>query len=96
MGFPSASPFFLSLPTADMSTGVVAALDIMIILHERAKDGGLPHGNATLTAFQAAPLKEWAGLYQPEVVAKIQEKFKFKPKTSDLHVIELCYLIAHA
>ncbi|GFP57143.1 acetyl-coenzyme A transferase nodX [Trichoderma asperellum] len=95
-GLPEGQSVLPSLPIADMSTGVVAALEIMMMLRERAKDGGSWHENAALTAFQAVSLEEWVGLYQPEVVAEIQEKFKFKPMTSDLHVIELYYLIADA
>jgi hypothetical protein len=79
-----------------MSTGVVAALEIMMMLRDRAKSGGCWHGNAALTAFQAASMEDWVGLYQPEIVEKIQEKFKFAPFTSDIHVIELYYMITAA
>ena len=35
-------------------------------------------------------------MYQPEIVQKIQDKYKFAPITSDIHVIELYYAIAKA
>ncbi|KAL4807206.1 CoA-transferase family III domain-containing protein [Aspergillus unguis] len=95
-GLPEGQSVLPSLPIADMSTGVVAALEIMMMLRNRAKFGGSWHGNAALTAFQAASMEDWVGLYQPEIVDKIQEKFNFAPLTSKLHVIELYYMIAAA
>jgi hypothetical protein len=95
-GLPEGQSVLPSLPIADMSTGVVAALEIMMMLRDRAKFGGSWHGNAALTAFQATSMEDWVGLYQPKIVEKIQEKFKFAPFTSKLHVIELYYMIAAA
>ncbi|KAJ9298234.1 hypothetical protein DTO271G3_3839 [Paecilomyces variotii] len=95
-GLPEGQSVLPSLPIADMSTGVVAALEIMMMLRDRAKFGGSWHGNAALTAFQAVSMEDWVGLYQPEIVDKIQEKFKFAPFTSKHHVIELYYMIAAA
>lgn len=95
-GLPEGQAVLPSLPIADMSTGVVAALEIMMMLRDRARIGGSWHGNAALTGFQAASMEDWVGLYQPAVVGKIQEKFKFRPITSDLHVIEIYYMIAEA
>lgn len=95
-GLPEGQSVLPSLPIADMSTGVVAALEIMMMLRDRAKFGGSWHGNAALTAFQAVSMEGWVGLYQPGIVARIQDKFKFAPFTSKLHVIELYYMIAAA
>lgn len=95
-GLPEGQSVLPSLPIADMSTGVLAALDVMMMLRDRARVGGSWHGNASLTAFQVASLEDWVGLYQPQVVEKIQETYKFPPITSNLHVIELYYMIAEA
>jgi crotonobetainyl-CoA:carnitine CoA-transferase CaiB-like acyl-CoA transferase len=95
-GCPEGQAVLPSLPIADMTTGTLGALEIMMMLRDRAKFGGSWHGNASLMAVQASSMEEWVGLYQPEIVEKIQERYKFPRITSNLHVIELYYMIADA
>lgn len=95
-GFPEGQGVLPSLPIADMCTGVVVALSVASMLRDRAKYGGSYTGTAALTAFQTFTLTKEIGLYQPEIVEKIQQKYNFKPITSDLHVIELYYDIYEA
>ncbi|KAF4630050.1 hypothetical protein G7Y89_g8090 [Cudoniella acicularis] len=93
-GFPLGQGVLPSLPISDMSTGIVSAVNIMMMLRDRAKFGGSWHGTAALTAYNAFTLIKEVGLYQPEIVAKIQEKYKFEPMGSGDTVIPLYYMIA--
>lgn len=47
-------------------------------------------------ALQTFTLAEEVGLYQPSIVHEIQEKYRFKPLTSDIHCIEAHYDVAAA
>ena len=79
-----------------MSTGITAAVTIMSMLRDREKFGGSWHGTTSLTAYNAATLEPWVGLYAPDVVSKIQERFGFEVWGSDIHVVELYYVIYEA
>jgi hypothetical protein len=96
LGFPEGQGVLPSLPIADMSTGVVGAVTVLSMLRDRARFGGSYRGCASLTAYQVLTVAKEVGLYQPEIVQKIQGKYQFKPITSDLHVIELYYDIMAA
>lgn len=95
-GYPEGQGILPSLPISDMSTGVLGAVTVMSMLRDRARFGGSYHGQAALTAYNMATLTKDFGLYQPEIVQKIQDKYKFKKMTSDIHVIELYYDIMNA
>ena len=94
-GFPEGTGILPSLPIADLSTGAVGIVTTMMALRDRARYGGSYHGHAALTAYQAVTLLPEIGLYQPEIVRKIQEKFQWAPITPDLHVEELLELISN-
>ncbi|GAB7324973.1 hypothetical protein MBLNU13_g08778t1 [Cladosporium sp. NU13] len=80
LGFEEGTGVSPSLQIADMLSGAVAVLDIMLALRD-------------LDAFQVT---EEVGLYSPETVEKIQSKFKFGPMTPDLMVEELLYILIEA
>jgi methyl coenzyme M reductase alpha subunit len=96
LGYPEGQVILPSLPISDMSTGVLGAVTAMSMLRDRARLGGSYHGAVSLTAYNCATLHKDFGLYQPSVVKQIQDKYKFKKITSDIHVIELYYDIAQA
>lgn len=94
LGFEEGTGVLPSLPIADMLSGAVAVIDIMLALRERAKQGGSYHAFAALVAVDAFQLTEEVGLYSPETVEKIRSTFKFGPMTPDLMVEELLYVLA--
>jgi hypothetical protein len=96
LGFEEGTGVLPSLPIADMLSGVVAVLDIMLALRDRAKYGGSYHAFAALVAVDAFQLTEEVGLYSPETVSKTQSTFKFGPMTPDLMVEELLYVLIEA
>lgn len=96
LGFEEGTGVLPSLPIADMLTGAVAVLDVMLALRDRARHGGSYHAFASLVAIDAYQLIEEVGLYSPETVEKNQAKFKFGPMTPDLMVEELLYVLAEA
>ncbi|GFP58757.1 acetyl-coenzyme A transferase nodX [Trichoderma asperellum] len=95
-GFPDGQGVLPSLPISDMSTGILSAVNVMSMLRDRARYGGSWCGCSSLTGYNAATLQPWVGLYQPDIVKRIQDRFQFEPMTSDLHVIELYYAIVQA
>ncbi|KAM0445326.1 hypothetical protein ACHAPV_002759 [Trichoderma viride] len=95
-GFPDGQGVLPSLPISDMSTGILSAVNVLSMLRDRARYGGSWSGCSSLTAYNAATLQSWVGLYQPDIVKRIQDRFQFEPMTSDIHVIELYYAIAQA
>lgn len=90
-GYPEGQGILPSLPIADMSTGIVGAVTVLSMLRDRARLGGSYRGCASLTAYQVLTVSKEVGLYQPEIVQKIQDKYHFTKITSDMHVIELYY-----
>lgn len=46
-------------------------------IRDRAKYGGSYHGNVALTAYNAVSLLPEVGLYQPEIVKKLQERYQW-------------------
>jgi hypothetical protein len=96
LGFEEGTGVLPSLPIADMLSGAIAVLDIMLALRDRAKHGGSYHAFAALVAVDAFQLTEEVGLYSSETVAKNQSKFKFGPMTPDLMVEELLYVLTDA
>jgi len=96
LGFEEGTGVLPSLPIADMLSGAVAVLDIMLALRDRAKHGGSYHAFSALVSVDALQLTEEVGLYSPETVGRIQSKFEFGPMTPDLMVEELLYVLATA
>ena len=84
------------LPVADMLSGAVGVVDVLIALRDRAKFGGSYHATVALTAINTLQLEEEVGLYPPETVAKIQSKYEFAKFSPDLHVEELLLIVAEA
>lgn len=95
-GCPPGQGVLPSLPISDMLTGILTALTIMCAIRDRAKFGGSYHGHAALTGYNMATLDPEVGLYQREVVQKIQDKYQFTPWSSDIHVAPLYYQILKA
>ncbi|KAI5240008.1 hypothetical protein E4T43_06386 [Aureobasidium subglaciale] len=95
-GYPPGRGVLPSLPISDMSTGILTALTIMCAIRDRAKFGGSYHGHAALTGYNMATLDPEVRLYQRETVNKIQEKYRFPPWSSDIHVAPLYYQILKA
>ncbi|KAM3453875.1 hypothetical protein BB8028_0007g00440 [Beauveria bassiana] len=95
-GFDEGVGVLPSLPIADMLCGAVGVIDTMLALRDRAKYGGSYHAAVSLTAVDTAQLEEAVGLYTPEIVKKIQDKYQFAPMTPDLHVEELLAVIGNA
>ncbi|PHH76240.1 hypothetical protein CDD80_1689 [Ophiocordyceps camponoti-rufipedis] len=85
-----------SLPIADMLSGTAGAIDVMLALRDRAKRGGSYHASVALTSLDTVQLREDVGLYPPEIVDQIQQKWQFDPLTPDLHVEEFLALVSKA
>ncbi|KAH8621483.1 hypothetical protein IG631_23884 [Alternaria alternata] len=95
-GFDEGVSVLPSLPIADMLAGAVGVVDVLLALRDRATKGGSYHATSVLTAVDAIQLTEPFGLYSPETVKAIQDKFDFKPMTPDLHVEDLLYILGEA
>ncbi|KAM4063090.1 coA-transferase family III domain-containing protein [Hirsutella rhossiliensis] len=95
-GFDEGVSVLPSLPIADMLSGAVGVIDTMLALRDRAKFGGSYHATVALTSVDAVQLEEDVGLYPPEIVKKIQDKYKFAPMTPDLHVEELLFILGES
>lgn len=95
-GLPHGQGVLPSLPISDMSTGIVTALTIALAVRDRTKYGGSYHGHAALAGYNMTTLDPDVRLYRPEIVKKIQEKYRFMPWSSDEHVAPLYYEIMRA
>ena len=95
-GFSEGTGVLPSLPIADMSTGAVGIVTTMMALRDRAKHGGSYHGNVALTAYDAVSLLPEIGLYPPEIVKRLQQRFEWAPMTPDLHVGDLLFVMLAA
>lgn len=92
-GFGDGTVILPPLPTADMMTGAVGALDVLLALRDRAKYGGSYHAIAVLVAADTIQLSPAFGLYPPEVVRKVQEIYKFAQMTPDIHMEDLLVVV---
>jgi hypothetical protein len=90
-GFNEGVGVLPSLPIADMVTGTVGMLDVLLALRDRATKGGSYHADVALTAINTIQLTKEFGLYPPEVVKKIQETYQFGPITPDQNVADLFF-----
>ncbi|CAD6574361.1 MAG: hypothetical protein ASARMPRED_006678 [Alectoria sarmentosa] len=72
-GFPEGTGVLPSLPIADLSAGAVGIVTTLLAIRDRALHGGSYYGHVAITAFQAVSLLPEVGLYQPEIVRKLQE-----------------------
>lgn len=82
-----------SLPIADMLTGAVGALEVLLALRDRASKGGSYHCEAALTAVDTIQLTNAFGLYQSGIVRKIQDAYKFLPMRPEHHVEDLMFVL---
>lgn len=92
-GYPEGTAVLPSLPIADMVCGLVGALDVLLALRDRATKGGSYYACAALTSVDTIQVQPEFGLYPPEIVQQIQDKYKFDKMTPDLMVEELLLLI---
>ncbi|KAL7912391.1 CoA-transferase family III domain-containing protein [Trichoderma velutinum] len=95
-GYDEGTGVLPSLPIADMSTGVVSVVAILSMIRDRARLGGSWGGCASLTAYQAMTLEPWVGLYQRDVVERIEKRFGYGRIAPDLFVVELYYRVVAA
>ncbi|OAQ69285.1 alpha methylacyl- racemase protein [Purpureocillium lilacinum] len=95
-GFEDGTPVLPSLPIADMLSGAIGVVDVMMALRDRAKVGGSYHAHVTLTAIDTAQLSPDVGLYPPDIVRRVQENLKFARMTPELHVEELLGVVVNA
>lgn len=96
LGFEEGVSVLPSLPIADMLSGAVAIIEIMLALRDRAKYGGSYHAFSALCSVDALQLTKEIGLYSPETVSKIQSSYQFGSMTPDLMVEELLYVLVDA
>ncbi|KAH7182367.1 CoA-transferase family III domain-containing protein [Fusarium flagelliforme] len=96
LGLPEGTAVLPPLPIADMLSGAVGVIDIMMALRARALQGGSYHAAVALTSVDTIQLEKEVGLYPPETVKKIQDKYQFGNMTPDLHVEELLYVLGDA
>lgn len=92
-GFEDGTGVLPSLPVADMMTGAVGALDVLLALRDRAKHGGSYHASTVLVASNTIQLTQEFGLYQAEIVQKIQETYNFGRMTPDQHMEDLLLVV---
>jgi hypothetical protein len=95
-GFPEGTAVLPPLPVADMLSGAVGVIDVLLALRDRALVGGSYHASVALTALDTIQLTREVGLWPPSTVRKVQEKFRFAAMTPDLHVEELLYVLGDA
>lgn len=82
-----------ALPVPDMLTGLIGAIGTMMALRDRARQGGSYHVFASLLAAAEFLLQPEVGLYPPEVVQKVDEKFKWGALDPSLFVFELLQVV---
>jgi hypothetical protein len=78
-GLPEGTGVLPSLPIADMLTGAVGALVVLLSIRDRAVKGGSYHAHVALTALDTWQLEPEVGLYPKDVVDKVQQTYKFEP-----------------
>ncbi|KAJ5300056.1 hypothetical protein PENANT_c085G02041 [Penicillium antarcticum] len=93
MGHTDGTSVLPSLPIPDMMTGLIGTLGAMMGLRDRARKGGSYHVFASLAAAAAYPLSPEVGLYSPEMVQKVDEKFQWGPMDSSMFVLELLQVV---
>ncbi|KAL4874836.1 CoA-transferase family III [Aspergillus karnatakaensis] len=89
LGYKAGHAVLPPLPVSDMTTGIVGALAAMMAVRDRTLTGGSYHVVSSLVAADTIALKEEIGLYPPEVVARVQDRFGFVPWTSEQFVSEI-------
>ncbi|KAJ6157192.1 alpha methylacyl-CoA racemase [Penicillium chrysogenum] len=89
MGHTDGTSILPSLPIPDMVTGLIGALGALMAIRDRARNGGSYHVFASLVAAAAYPLRPEVGLYSPEVLRKVDERFKWEPMGPSMFVFEL-------
>lgn len=92
-GFEEGSGVLPSMPVSDMVTGAVGALEVLMMLRDRARVGGSYHGSSVLVAANTIQLTPEFGLYQHETVKKIQATYRFAEMRPDTHMEELLFVI---
>ncbi|RSL97117.1 hypothetical protein CDV31_013185 [Fusarium ambrosium] len=85
-----------ALPVPDMLTGLIGAIDTMMAIRDRARQGGSYHVFASLMAAAAFHLSPEVGLYSPEVVQGCNDKFGWNETGPDLFVLELLDVVLKA
>lgn len=78
-GLPEGTAVLPSLPIADMLTGAIGVLITLLAIRDRATKGGSYQGHVALTSVDTAQLEEEVGLYPPQIVQQVQEKYKWAP-----------------
>jgi crotonobetainyl-CoA:carnitine CoA-transferase CaiB-like acyl-CoA transferase len=95
-GYEEGTAVLPSLPIADMLSGAVGVIDVLLALRDRAIKGGSYHATVALTSIDTAQLEREVGLYPPHIVQRLQETYKFDKMTPDLMVAELLKVVYDA
>ncbi|KAJ5631490.1 alpha methylacyl-CoA racemase [Penicillium longicatenatum] len=89
MGHMDGRGILPAMPIPDMMTGLIGALGALMSIRDRARTGGSYHVFASLVAAAAYPLDPEVGLYSPDLVTKVDERFKWESMDPSLFVFEL-------
>lgn len=76
-----------AMPIPDMMTGLIGALGALMSIRDRARNGGSYHVFASLVAAAAYPLDPEVGLYSPDLVKKVDERYKWGPMDPSVFLI---------
>lgn len=82
-----------ALPISDMVTGSTGVVGVLLALRDRAIKGGSYHIDMSLTAINMVQLTEPFGLYPPEIVKKLQDKYQWGHMSPDLNMDEMLSLV---
>ncbi|KAK4621231.1 hypothetical protein CLAFUW4_06747 [Fulvia fulva] len=68
-----------SLPIADMLTSAVGVLVTLLAIRDRTTVGGAYHSHVALVSLDTAQLEPEVGLYPPQIVKQVQDKYQWAP-----------------
>ncbi|EME84337.1 uncharacterized protein MYCFIDRAFT_134113 [Pseudocercospora fijiensis CIRAD86] len=95
-GLPEGTGVLPSLPIADMLTGAVGTLVTLLGIRDRAVKGGSYHAHVALTALDTWQLEPEVGLYSKDIVARVQDTYKFEPMRPHHMVTDLLDIMVRA
>ena len=95
-GFKEGTAVLPSLPIADMVSGAVGVIDVLLALRDRTKHGGSYHAHVALTSIDTIQLEREVGLYPASTVEWLQNRYHFGKMTPDLMVEDLLFVVLEA
>ncbi|KAL4929867.1 CoA-transferase family III domain-containing protein [Aspergillus undulatus] len=93
LGYKDGTSVLPPLPISDMSTGLIGALGALLALRDRARHGGSYRATSSLVKADAIALEPEIGLYEPEVVEKSNQLFKWGHIGPEQFVIEILMVV---